>query len=294
MSYLKILTITSLYLALSISITRAEDAPRVMVTIKPVHAIVSALLEDISQPELLLDGLNSPHTYQLKPSDVRRLNRADMIVWTGPSLEGRLRKIINQQRDRALIITLMDIPNQGQPFDKTQAHHEKDPHLWLNPQLVIELTEYLRLSLISVMPEHSDKINHNTKKLVSKLEQLDKQIEDEFIRQKQVSAIVYHDAWKYFESRYGLTTDGAISTHEQQQPGASHLYALQKKIKTANTQCLLIGPQFKPRYLNILDAEKKLTLVTADPLGASIEAGPEAYFVLMRNIAKAFQQCLKD
>lgn len=310
MNRLKILAIVAFYLTLSMPIARAEnipvdvpgditgDVPRIMVTIKPIHAIVSALLEDINQPELLLDGLYSPHTYHLRPSDARRLNQADMIIWVGPALESRLRKIINQQRGRSLIITLSDLlhtnSHTGPHADKPLLLHEQDPHLWLDPQLVIKLAEYLRQSLISIMPGYIDKINHNAKRLSENLAQLDKQIENRFIDQKQISAIVYHDAWHYFERRYGLTTDGIISTHEQQQPGTAHLYALQKIIKAQNTQCLFIEPQFKPRYLNILNTEKQLKIITTDPLGASIEAGPEAYFTLMRNIAEAFQQCLKN
>ncbi len=80
----------------------------------------------------------------------------------------------------------------------------------------------------------------------------------------------------------------------QQQPGANHLYKLQQLVKTGDIQCLLVEPQFKPRYLATLTGGGALRLVEADPLGANIKAGPDAYFKIMQHITLAFAQCAAD
>lgn len=267
----------------------AGNLPRIVVSIKPVHSIVSAILQGVNQPELLLDGFSSPHNYHLKPSDARRLAQADAIIWVGPALEGFLSKAIHHQLDKSMVITLLQ--NSG---SQEHSRHDTDPHLWLNPRQVLVLINRLKQSLTLLMPQQADMISQNADQLRKRIQLLDQTIEDRFKGEKNISAITYHNAWGYFETRYGLKTQGVISMNMQQQPGANHLYKLQQLVKTGDIQCLLVEPQFKPRYLAALTGSSALRLVEADPLGANIKAGPDAYFKIMQHISLAFSQCAAD
>jgi len=271
-----------------------EQAPRIMVTIKPVHAIVSAMLKGVARPGLLLEGFHSPHTYHLKPSDAQRLYEADAIIWVGPSLEGYLAKVIERQRGKALVITLLESTHDDAATHRSHARHETDPHIWLDPQQVIRLLPVLQQQLSGLMPQQADTIRANTGRLIQRLNTLDQSIATQFEQQKAVAAIAYHDAWHYFVQRYGLKTEGVISTHEQQQPGAAHLHEIQQRIGSGDIRCLLIEPQFKPRYLNTLIGDQPVRLIRADPLGSQVKAGPEAYFDILNNVSQAFAQCLRD
>ena len=77
----------ALFFGLLSSTAHAAPAPNVLVSIKPLHSIVAAVMEGAGAPELLLTGAASPHSYALKPSDARKIARADVIFWTGPVLE---------------------------------------------------------------------------------------------------------------------------------------------------------------------------------------------------------------
>jgi len=80
----------------------AHAAPEVVATVKPVHSLVSAVMEGVGEPKLLLEAGQSPHTYSLTPSDAGALERADLVVWVGPALEAFLeRPVRNIARDDA-------------------------------------------------------------------------------------------------------------------------------------------------------------------------------------------------
>lgn len=85
----------------------AADKPRIVATILPIHSIVAALGEDAFEVELLVPASASPHGYSMRPSEARRLQNADMVVWVGPELETFLERPLRRAGDRE-IISLMD------------------------------------------------------------------------------------------------------------------------------------------------------------------------------------------
>ncbi|MCW8962445.1 MAG: zinc ABC transporter substrate-binding protein, partial [Gammaproteobacteria bacterium] len=233
-----------LLLAIFSMAAHAGDAVRVLVTIKPVHSLVSQLLQGIAEPELLLDGYQSPHTFQLRPSDARKLTQADVIIWVGPTLETNLQKTLRQANDK-LVIRLTESEEEHHGAD----HLHIDPHRWLDPVLAQADVTRITESLSRLYPGHAGHIMANNRQLVKRLQLLDKEIRKYFSENTRTSAILYHDAWHYFQQRYGITTHGIINPDAHKQPGAHHLYEVSQTIKDRHTQCLLIEPQFKPKYL---------------------------------------------
>ena len=71
---------------LSIPVASAT-IPRVAVSIAPLHSLVSALMQGVAEPDLLIPPGQSPHGYQLRPSETRQLSAADLVVWVGPEFE---------------------------------------------------------------------------------------------------------------------------------------------------------------------------------------------------------------
>jgi len=275
-----------LLLAIFSTAAHTGDAPRVLVTIKPVHSLVSQLLQGIGKPELLLDGYQSPHTFQLRPSDARKLTRADVIIWVGPTLETNLQKTLRQANGK-VVIQLTHTEQRDHGTD----HLHIDPHRWLDPVLAQADVTRIAESLHKLYPAHADRIRANSRQLVKKLQALDDEIRQHFSGQTAISAVLYHDAWHYFQRHYGITTHGIINPDAHKQPGARHLYNISQTIEDRHTQCLLVEPQFKPKYLGALQSKHKLRIVTLDPLAAELPAGPGSYFQMMRDITKAFSQC---
>ncbi len=95
------------------------SAAEVVTSIKPLQLITSALTAGVTEPELLLPAEGTPHHYSLKPSDMKKLTEAEVVVWVGPGLEQFLQKPLS--RTDAKIVTLL-------PDSVPHAHGDEEAH----------------------------------------------------------------------------------------------------------------------------------------------------------------------
>lgn len=103
--------VTSIFLAstmLTAVISTAQAEVNVVVSIKPVHALVMAMMDGVGTPDLIIEGTGSPHNYALKPSQAQLLQNADLVFWIGHDLERFLEKPIEGIATNATSIALMD------------------------------------------------------------------------------------------------------------------------------------------------------------------------------------------
>lgn len=110
------------------------DAPRVVVDIGPVGALVARIMQDVGEPTVLVRQGASPHDYAMRPSDARALAKADLVVWIGPQLTGWLEGPVAALAEEAHEIRLLDVPNatvldmrDGVGFD-AHDHGDEEGH----------------------------------------------------------------------------------------------------------------------------------------------------------------------
>ena len=113
------------------STTLANADVKVIASIKPVHSLVAAVMEGVGNPELLVEGAGSPHTYSLKPSQANKLQEADLVFWMSHDLEAFLENSIESIAKNAKAVSLMDAHDliklnfrEGGAFDA----HDHDDH----------------------------------------------------------------------------------------------------------------------------------------------------------------------
>ena len=100
----------------------------ILVSIKPLYSLVAHLTEGISKPVLLMKQMQSPHHYNMRPSERRLLANAKIIIWTGPQMETYLNKIIEQQSNSTIIISAMQAKNLKLLNRRTPHLHNSDEH----------------------------------------------------------------------------------------------------------------------------------------------------------------------
>jgi zinc transport system substrate-binding protein len=127
------LLLSTAILAAGASIARAET-PSVVVSIKPIHSLVSAIMQGVGEPGLIVEGAASPHTYSLKPSNAAALQDADVVFWVGHGLEAFLEKPLESLGGKATVVELEDAPGleklqfrEGGPFE-AHSHEGEDAH----------------------------------------------------------------------------------------------------------------------------------------------------------------------
>ncbi len=114
-------------------LSMAKAAPKVVVSLKPIHSLVSGIMAGVGEPELLVEGAASPHNYVLRPSEARLLSQADLIIRVGSGLEGFLDKPLTTLGRNAdtleLALALKDklLPaRQGGNWERHSHHHDAD------------------------------------------------------------------------------------------------------------------------------------------------------------------------
>jgi zinc transport system substrate-binding protein len=285
---------------LFLTATLAFATPRVVVSIKPVHALVAAVMQGVAEPLLLLDANTSPHTASLKPSQARAINDADLVFWIGPELESFLAKPLASRADAATAFLddgsirkaaeITEEPTQHD--DHAHDHGSIDPHVWLDPQLAKRMAQLITARLSSADPAHADTYQSNGAALGASLDALDHDIGLQLAGAGQSGFVVFHDGFNHFSRRYHLRDVGVITINPDVSPGAERITELREQLLSGAASCVFSEPQFNPKLVETITDGTEARTGILDPLGSNVAAGPLAYEMIMRNLARGVADCL--
>ena len=286
-------------------------APKVVTSIMPLHSLAASLMKGVGAPTLLIPAVISPHRFALKPSQRKAIADADLIFWIGHGIEGRLSKLLSDKRapSKALIksagLKILEArsggvwgSHDGHDHHDHHGHGEhadasRDMHIWLDPVNASLIAKEMLQALVKVDGANRSLYEANSKKLLSRLSKLEDDVLKDLIRVKTNPFIVFHDAFQYFERRFGLNGAGALMVHSGEPPSAKRLYEVRKKIIGAGVTCVFREPQFDGKLAQSVVRGTSAKVGVLDPLGANVKPGPDGYEQLIRDIAKNLSSCLK-
>ena len=188
----------------------AQSTPQVVVSIKPIHSIVESLMDGIASPELLLKSNNSAHTFHLKPSQIRMIEDADLVVSIGDQFEIGLRKALKNlnSKNRVEIMSLNNLVlhqyRADKIYEKDHQEHDQetstyDMHLWLDISNMKKIAHHIYLLLVDVDPVNTSRYNQNLQLLTSKLDALETEIEAQMHPFSSKIYATFSDTIQYFE-----------------------------------------------------------------------------------------------
>jgi zinc transport system substrate-binding protein len=282
---------------------RTDAAPDVMVSIAPVHSLVAAIMEGVGNPELLVPPGASPHSFALRPSDMRGLHAADLVIWIGASLERFLAKPLTTLDETTARMAVAKLPGiellstrQGDWDDAEQAEtahrHAIDPHLWLSPANARVIVTQVAERLVRIDPANAQRYRANANRTLRRLMGLDAGLKRELEPVKNVPYVTFHDAYQYFEEHYGLSPAGSITTSPEITPGARRIVRIRELVETGDVRCVFSEPQFTPALAQTVLEDTRANHGVLDPEGTGIPPGPDAYFMLMERVAESLIDCL--
>lgn len=298
--------------------TSALAAPKVIASIVPVHSIVASVMGEVGTPELLLSGRNSEHTSSLSPRQMSDLGQADVVFMIGSGLEHKLGQVSGSDAvGGKKFFTLSEAPGirtlkirEGGKFEVHEHEEEEhegeehddhdeailkfDPHVWLDPENAKAMTSAVATELSRIDPEHAKAYETNAAAYVASLDQLASNISAETKPIQNRPFIVFHDAYQYFETRFGLTAVGSISDVSAAAPSAKRLKEIKDKLEETKAICVFREPQFDAKYVNVVLEDSKAKQGVLDPIGSDITPGPNAYAELLTKLAKSARDCLMN
>ena len=295
-------------LLLSLTALSARAEVRVLTSIKPLQLIAAAVQQGAGSPEVLLPPGASPHHFALRPSDVRRVADVDLLYWVGPDLEGFLPRVL-AGRDKPSV-AVQELPGMtlrhfGQAESGEDEHHDAhghddndhdhrpgslDAHLWLLPANARVIAARMAADLSAADPANAPLYQANLRAFEQRLDALDGRLKARLAPLAGKPFFVFHQAFDYFESAYGLQHAGVFTAASELQPGARHVAAMRERLKAAGAACVFSEPPLRPRLAETLSAGLPVRLAELDALG--VEA--RSYEQLLEELAGQLAGCLES
>ena len=320
----------------------ARAEVNVVTTIKPLHSLISSVMEGVGKPSLIIEGTNNPHTFVFKPSHAEMIENADIVFWIGEDLEAFMEKPLESLAKNAKTISFMDLASIEKlkfreqnifddhddhghddhddhghkdddhddhddhdghddehdghdDHDDHAGHHdghnhgEFDAHIWLDPANAKEMVLEISHELSELDPSNKSKYEDNASKTIVALDKLIEEVDKSL--SKDISYIVFHDAYQYFETRFGVKSAGALTLNPDVLPGVKQIADIQDLINDKGIKCIFSEPQYNPKIIETLGNDMNISTGVMDPLGAYIDAGPSMYSDLINGIANSIKDC---
>jgi zinc transport system substrate-binding protein len=304
-------------LAMILAASPALAQPKVIASVVPVHGIVSAVMAGQGQPELLLEGSLSEHRASFTPRQIQALGEADLVFIIGHGLEAKLSQLsgseaVNGKRfvELAEAEGVKTLPireggaweahdhDHGHDHDhEGEAAHQEgvlnfDPHVWLDPENAKAMAAAVAGELARADPANAAAYEANARAFAQRLDETSAAIAAGLGPVKAVPYAVFHDAFQYFESRFGLSPAGSIADVSAKAPSAKRLRQIRARIAEVKAACVFREPQYDGKVVAAVIEGTGAREGVLDPLGASLTPGPEAYPELLLGLAKSLKDCL--
>ncbi|MDD2049858.1 zinc ABC transporter substrate-binding protein [Pseudomonas putida] len=285
---------------------QAQAEVRVLTSIKPLQQIAAAVQDGVGSPEVLLPPGASPHHYALRPSDVRRVGDVELLYWIGPDMEGFLPRVLKSRSKPS--VAVQDLPGlhlrhfgedshshdeEGDEHDHDHRPGSLDAHLWLSSVNARVIAAKMASDLSAADPANAARYQSNLKAFGERLDALDARLKKRLAGISGKPFFVFHEAFDYFESAYGLKHAGVFSVAAEVQPGAQHVAAMRKRLQDVGKTCVFSEPPLRPRLAETLTAGLPVTLAELDALGGTAPASAQGYEQLLETLGNDLAGCLE-
>ncbi len=279
----------------------AQKTKLIVTTFVPYYVFTQNLVGENATVINIINNTQEPHDYQLKPSDIVTLQKADLIIRNGLGLDDWVKEAAEKSGTKATILTASDYITPLAPqstldldhhsYDHTDPDTNFDPHIWVSPKNVLQILPHITEQLSKIDPDHKAAYEEKLQQYSSRIVDLDQTITEKLKPFANKEFISFHEAFQYFARDYGLVSTIAIEAYPGKEPTPRYLQALIEKIKASNIKTIFSEPQFSPRIIEVLAQDLNLKVFSLDPLetGTYAEDLYEKNTLLnVQNIVQAF------
>jgi len=268
------------------------DVPVAVADIAPVASLVAQVMKGLDKPQAILPPGASPHHYAMRPSDADALAGADLVFWVGPALETWLQKPLTALAGPAKVVELLDAPGTVLwPLREAGEGGGPDPHAWLDPENGKAWLTAIAAALSAADPANAATYAANAAEGRDELTALEAEINDAITPVRTGRYVIPHDAYQYFERRFGIAPTAIVAMSDAADPGPARLAEVRAKVVAADVTCAFTEPQLSNRALETVLDGLDVRIVDIDPLGASLVPGASLYPGMLRALAAHMADC---
>ncbi len=261
--------------------------PQYVTTIHPFSAILTPVVGDAGRVTTLLDPADSPHTYEPRPSDLRRVSGSTALFFGAPHLDGWATDL--QAPTRIELLGLLP-PEHRKTFEGAHGHDSSaatasaegkiDPHFWTDPLAVRALLPALADTLCHFDATGCTTYRANADSFATELTALNDQLEVQMRPLQPAPVLLSQPFFRYFLQRYGLELVGVVEPRPGQEPSPRTLQAVVQRAAAEDVRAILVQEQLPARAAQAVAEAAGLPLVRLDPIGGS--AGRRTYAELLQ------------
>ena len=261
---------------------------RVVTSTTDLKALTEVVGADLVEVDSLARGNQNPHDLEIRPSQMVKLRRAELVVLNGLDLDGwaevsiqgahnpRLIPGASGRVDASIGIPVLEVPEGKVDRSMGDVHPVGNPHYTLDPGMAPIITANIVEGLARVAPEQRAAFEQSRRAFLAKLEPAITGWAQLMAPFKGVKLVVDHSQWSYFFARYGLVLAGTVEERPGIPPTPGHLVRLAAQMKADGVKALILEPWGDRKLGDRLAADTGARVVLLAP-GAGAVKGTEAY-----------------
>jgi zinc/manganese transport system substrate-binding protein len=281
----------------------AEAKLKITTSILPITAHTMSLCGDLAEVRQLIPPTVGLHDFNPRPSDLKRLQEADLIIINGIGLEPWIENWVKASDRKNKIV---DASVGIKPIDDNEMalegcsheheeegdhhhHHGPNPHVWLDPVLAKQQVQNILKALIQADPANQKQYESNAKNYLKRLEDLHKKFQETLASLRKKSLLTFHNSFPYFAKRYGINYLGYVEQLPDQSPSPKRVARIVKIIQEHKADVIFTEVGYSPKLIQTLARESGARIASLDTLEVGTPASDAYIEAMQRNL-----QVLKD
>ena len=251
----------------------ADGRLRIVTTTTMLYDMAVSVGGDLVQATALMGPGIDPHLYQASAGDVTKMQDADVVLYNGLHLEGKMGDIFaSLSRSGRNIICAEDGIRDAVLLSDEFNPAIHDPHIWFNVSIWKEVAGHVAARLADIDPDHAEAYATNLERYLAELDELELYIRarTEEISPGQRVLVTAHDAFRYFGGAYGFNVMGLQGISTDAEAGTADVSNLAAFIAENQIKAIFVESSVPPRNIEALQAAVRAR-------GFAVEIGGELY-----------------
>ena len=266
-------------LLLCLQSTALCAAPRVVTSIAPLQEITAAIMMDIAAPELIIDNRASIHHFAFKPSHMRRLQQADLVIWIDRNFEAGFNRVPESlpatTRRLELLPALGIDPGQG--------------HIWFSPTLLMQAVETISGTLQEMDPDNRDAYRENSDRMLAAISAWQVKVRNQ-LQAMQPRYATDHAFLEHFERDMGVTAVAMIQDRHDDHGSLRDLRRVEKLLQQNPAACLLTAEPPVNSLAHSLAQKYQLKIIDISAM-PTIDQGQARFLQRLEGLIRGLNAC---
>lgn len=255
--------------------------PIYIMTINITHGVPGIRVVNLTPPQT-----GCLHDYQLKPSDVKQLATAKVLVINGANMESFIDKV-RSQYPKLKVVTA----SEGADLLPGGKSGEVNPHLWVSISGAIYEVEKIAQGLAATDPGHADQYQANAQQYIDKLKKQQAKMQAALGDVSNRNIVTFHEAFPYFAREFDLKIVSVVEREPGAEPSAAELAATIEQVKKSGTKALFAEPQYSSKAATVISQETGARVYILDPVVTGPNH-PDAYLRAMDKNLSVLKEAL--